>query len=197
MCPHLLALYLLCWWPPLGLTLVGQLQASTQPFTVVSERTPVARTRRYTLMGGAGSQDQPRSQTPASSDPLSNEGSGRECRVLKGNGGSGSRPCRQMLGNGVCAAWTAWASCQAQESSQCRHVRQSLPGPTQMSLASFPAFCIFISFPEGFLVPPPSLLPPRQLLSLSTSGMRPACPTLSQSSSGDLAVWVLPWWWAP
>lgn len=176
---------------------MGQLQAYTQPFTVVSERTPVARERCSTLIGGAGSQDQPRSQTPSPSAPLSYEGDGKECRFLKGNGGSGSRTCRQMLGNGVCAAWTAWASCQAQESSKCRHVRQSLPGPTQMSLASFPAFCIFISFPEGFLVPPPSLLPPQQLLAIPASRMWPACPTLSQSSSVGLAVWVLQWWRTP
>lgn len=44
---------------------------------------------------------------------VSKEGYGRECWFLKGNWGSGTRTCGQMLGNGFCAAWTVWASRQA------------------------------------------------------------------------------------
>lgn len=56
------------------------------------------------------------------------------------------------------------------------------PHPDVLGL--FPSFSsIFISFPEGFLVPPPSLLPPQQLLSILASRMGPACMPYTVSSS--------------
>lgn len=56
------------------------------------------------------------------------------------------------------------------------------PHPDVLGL--FPSFsCIFISFPEGFLVPPPSLLPPEQLSSILASRMWPACMPYTVASS--------------
>lgn len=132
-CPHLLVLFLLCWCHSLEAIPGGATPGLHSDFHRglpggISERAPEAR-------------ESPAQEPDASSsDPPSKEGYGRECRFLKGNRGSGSRRCGQMLGNGDCAACRVWASSQARESSKCRHVRQSLPGPTQMSLASFPAF---------------------------------------------------------
>lgn len=72
----------------------------------------------YTLIGGAGSQEQARSRTGAPRmDALIISSPSEEGRVWQGmlvpkgkpgggGGGSGTRTCRQMLGNGFCAAWT-------------------------------------------------------------------------------------------